>query len=60
MNMKTLTVKIDARIDTGCVRSNNEDNFIVSPNLTQKKWTIDNIHLPLDQTGAFLVVAVWM
>lgn len=57
MNMKTLTVKIDARIDTGCVRSNNEDNFIVSPNLTQKKWTIDNSDLTLDQTGALLVVA---
>ena len=55
--MKTLTVKIDARIDTGCVRSNNEDNFIVSPNLTQKKWTIDNSDLTLDQTGALLVVA---
>ena len=55
--MKTLKVKIDARIDTGCVRTNNEDNFIVSPNLSEKKWTIDNSELTLDKNGALLVVA---
>ena len=44
----------------GCVRTNNEDNFLVSTDLSTGKWILpqDNQHLfPLGQKGVMLIVA---
>ena len=44
----------------GCVRTNNEDNFLVSTDLSTGKWILpqDSQHFfPLEQKGAMLIVA---
>lgn len=55
--MTVIRVKIDAQIDVGCVRTNNEDNFIVSPDLSIPTWTYDNLEVGLSPKGSVLVVA---
>jgi len=58
--MSELTFKITVATNVGLVRSNNEDNFIVNPDLTTPDWFIpsdtDQV-LSLGQNGAVLVVA---
>ena len=55
--MSAIKIKVDAQIDVGCVRTNNEDNFIISPNLSIPTWTYDNLDVEISPKGSVLVVA---
>ena len=58
--MAELTFKITAATNVGLVRTNNEDNFIVNPDLTEDNWFVpDNPEtaLTLGPQGCLLVVA---
>lgn len=46
--MSNLTFQITGGTNVGLVRTNNEDNFIVNPNLTQSEW-----FLPADSSESF-------
>uniref|UniRef100_UPI00405687D4 protein phosphatase 2C domain-containing protein n=1 Tax=Alistipes sp. TaxID=1872444 RepID=UPI00405687D4 len=46
--MSNLTFQITGGTNVGLVRKNNEDNFIVNPNLTQSEW-----FLPADSSESF-------
>lgn len=58
--MNTIKFKLGGGSDPGCVRTNNEDNFVANADLSQNEW-----YLPLDQNkeltlgtkGCLLVVA---
>lgn len=58
--MSELTFKITVATNVGLVRSNNEDNFIVNPDLTTSDWYVpsdtDQV-ISLGENGAVLVVA---
>lgn len=59
-NKYKLSFTTGALTHVGCVRTNNEDNFLVSTDLSTGKWILpqDNQHLfPLEQKGAMLIVA---
>ena len=59
-NKYKLSFTTGALTHVGCVRTNNEDNFLVSTDLSTGKWILpqDNQHLfPLGQKGVMLIVA---
>lgn len=57
--MTKTALKIVASTDLGLVRTNNEDNFIVCPDLKKGEWLIpqSDDYLDLGEYGALLVVA---
>lgn len=57
--MSKTTIKITASTNMGLVRTNNEDNFIVSPNLEKNEWMLSNPgeYHELGKYGALIVVA---
>lgn len=55
--MKAIKLLLDARTDVGCVRTNNEDNFIVCSDLDAQNWTINESEITLSTKGCLLVVA---
>ena len=59
-NKYKLRFTTGALTHVGCVRTNNEDNFLVSTGLSTGKWILpqDSQHFfPLEQKGAMLIVA---
>lgn len=54
-----MKIKIAATTDTGKERTNNEDAFIVCPDLSQQDWTHSGTptYIPCSKYGAVLVVA---
>ena len=59
-NKYKLSFTTGALTHVGCVRTNNEDYFLVRTDLSTGKWILpqDNQHLfPLEQKGAMLIVA---
>ena len=57
--MSEITLKIAAGTNAGLIRNNNEDNFVVCPDLAASSWTIPqaNESVDLGELGALLVVA---
>lgn len=58
--MSDFTFKMTVATNVGLVRTNNEDNFIVNPDLTQGEWFIPSdtdAVIPLGKNGAVMVVA---
>jgi len=58
--MTDLTFFVSAGTDVGLVRTNNEDNFIVCPDLHAGEWFLphkNNVDLKLGPYGSLLVVA---
>ena len=58
--MNTVFFQLTAGTDVGLSRSNNEDNFVVSPNLAKSEWFIPNDEIDfvaLDKKGCLLVIA---
>lgn len=58
--MSDITFKMTAATNMGLVRTNNEDNFIVNPDLKQGEWIIPadaDAVIPLGEYGCLLVVA---
>lgn len=58
--MSDLTFRLAVSTNVGNVRTNNEDNFIVCPNLDGNDWLIPkntNSQINLSQNGCLLVVA---
>lgn len=55
--MSRVKLILDARTDEGCVRTNNEDNFVVCTNLESPDWTVINNEFALTSKGCLLVVA---
>ena len=51
------TVNIHAMTDVGRARFHNEDNFIVCPDLKEKRWYLSGQPEPLSPRGCLLVVA---
>ena len=54
-----MKIKIAAIADTGRERTNNEDSFIICPDLSKQVWTLNETpsYIQLDEYGAILVVA---
>ena len=54
-----MKIKIAAITDTGKERSNNEDAFVICPDLTQQDWSCiqTTTYVPLNKYGSILVVA---
>lgn len=54
-----MKIKIAAITDTGMERTNNEDAFIVCPDLSKQVWTLNETptYIQLNEYGAILVVA---
>lgn len=52
-----VNLRFAALTDVGCVRTNNEDNFIVSTSVDSKVWTFSNEIVELKGKGAVVVVA---
>lgn len=50
-------VNIQAMTDVGRCRAHNEDNFIVCPDLSQKRWCLTDHPAELTSNGCLLVVA---
>jgi len=57
--MSEVKFKLAAGTNVGLIRTNNEDNFIVCPDLSTSSWLIpqDGKYSDLDDLGALLVVA---
>ena len=57
--MPELKLRIAAGTNVGLIRPNNEDNFVVCPDLSASVWTIPQVGDPADlgDLGALLVVA---
>lgn len=57
--MAKTSIKIAAATNLGLVRTNNEDNFIVCPDLEKNEWVISQSedYIALGKYGALLVVA---
>lgn len=58
--MSKITFRLTAGTHVGCIRTNNEDNFIINENLSQSDWFIPQDTsriLNLGEDGAILVVA---
>ncbi|WP_225000317.1 Stp1/IreP family PP2C-type Ser/Thr phosphatase [Cesiribacter sp. SM1] len=51
------SVDIQAMTDVGRYRAHNEDNFIVCPDLSQKRWCLSDHPAELPPQGCLLVVA---
>ena len=57
---KSFKFKIGAQTNVGCVRKNNEDNFVVNTDLSEEKWFLPQDRqtlFELGRKGAMLVVA---
>ena len=54
-----MKIKIVATTDTGKERANNEDAYIICPDLSQQDWDRSETptYIPLNKYGAVLVVA---
>ena len=50
-------VNIQARTDVGRSRAHNEDNFVVCPDLSEKRWCLSDDPAILSSKGSLLVVA---
>lgn len=50
-------IGLSALTDVGVVRSHNEDNFILCPDLSHQEWFLIENTIPLSQAGCLLVVA---
>lgn len=57
--MSDIKIKLAAGTNVGLVRTNNEDNFVASRDLTASDWTIPQVdeEIDLGKYGALLVVA---
>ena len=58
--MLDVEIKMTAATDVGLVRTNNEDNFIVNPDLTNDVWIIPedtNVPFNIGPNGSLMVVA---
>ncbi len=58
--MSQITFKLTATSNVGLIRTNNEDNYIVNPDLTKDKWECPedaDSALTLGENGCLLVVA---
>lgn len=57
--MSEIKYKIAAGTNVGLIRKNNEDNFVVCPDLTSSDWRIPQVsdYADLGEFGALLVVA---
>lgn len=58
--MSDITFKLTAATNVGLVRTNNEDNFIVNPDLTKAEWSMGespDCIFNLGRNGCLLVVA---
>lgn len=58
--MSDITFKMTAATDVGLVRTNNEDNFIVNPDLTSPDWLVPtepDAAISLGKNGCVMVVA---
>ena len=58
--MSDITFKMTAATNVGLVRTNNEDNFIVNPDLTAPEWLVPSepdALIPLGKNGCVMVVA---
>jgi protein phosphatase len=58
--MGSIQFRLSAQTHVGCVRTNNEDNFIVNPDLSKDQWVLPsdaNALHTLGRKGALLVVA---
>ncbi|MBR0082965.1 MAG: serine/threonine-protein phosphatase [Bacteroidales bacterium] len=58
--MSEITFKMTAVTNVGLVRTNNEDNFIVNPDLASDDWSIPSdtdAIIPLGKNGCVMVVA---
>jgi protein phosphatase len=57
--MSDIKIKLAAGTNVGLIRTNNEDNFVASRDLTVSDWTIPQVDETIDlgQYGALLVVA---
>jgi protein phosphatase len=57
--MSEVKIKLAAGTNVGLIRQNNEDNFVVSSDLSTSEWLIpqDGPHADLGEFGALLVVA---
>lgn len=57
--MSDIRIRLAAGTDMGLVRTNNEDNFVVCPDLSVSDWTIPqaNKEVGLGKYGSLLVVA---
>lgn len=58
--MSEMLFKLTASTNVGCVRTNNEDNFIVNENLSSGNWFVPSDlskTISLGESGAILVVA---
>lgn len=51
------TIVIQGKTDVGCVRTNNEDNYLVTDNILKDQWSSIDDAVPMDQYGAVLIVA---
>ena len=52
-----MKINISALTDTGVIRDHNEDNFIVSPDLTTNNWYLTDKLIKLSSKGSLLVLA---
>lgn len=58
--MRVQTFRLNAGTDVGCVRTNNEDNFVVCPDLTKADWFVPSDAITpvnLGEYGCILAVA---
>lgn len=58
--MSDITFKMTAATNVGLIRTNNEDNFIVNPDLTASDWVIPSdttAEISLGKNGCVMVVA---
>ena len=58
--MSEIKFRMTAGTNVGSVRTNNEDNFIVNENLSNKEWYVpecSSTEFDLGENGAILVVA---
>ena len=57
--MSEVKIKLAAGTNVGLIRQNNEDNFVVSSDLSTSEWLIPQAgpHTDLGEFGALLVVA---
>lgn len=58
--MSELTFNMTATTNVGLVRTNNEDNFVINPDLSEAKWEVpqnSNKPISLGEKGALMVVA---
>lgn len=55
--MSRIQIQLLARTDVGSVRTNNEDNFIVSASIENEEWVIPDSTFEVPDAGAAFIVA---